>query len=81
MNQNSSGDVIALTTVRPLDLHFYSNGPLELTASEIKYYLESMTGRSLSLSKVGEALTKLGFHPETIKAGSVTKTVYSCGQK
>jgi hypothetical protein len=81
MNNDSSGETIALTTVELLDVHLYPHGPLDMTATQIKNYLECMSGRTLSLSKVGAALTTLGFRPETIKARSVTKTVYSCGQK
>jgi hypothetical protein len=81
MNQVSSGQNIVLTTEDLIQMHFYRGGPLDLTTAQIKDYLQSMSGRNVSLSEVGKALKTLGFQSEMITTGRGRKKVFSCGQR
>jgi hypothetical protein len=80
MKEISCGQTIAPPIKDLIKIHFYPNGPLDLTATEIKEYIECMTGRKIPLSEFGKALKSLGFQCQTMTAGSVRRTLYSCGQ-
>jgi hypothetical protein len=79
MKKFSFRQPIASTVTEIMNKHLHPHGPLEMTATEIKNYLELVSGQKLSLNKVGEALVVLRYQPVTITAGSLRKTVYSCG--
>jgi hypothetical protein len=79
MKKFSFRQPIASTVIEIMNKHLYPHGPLEMTSTQIKDYLELVSGQKLSLRKVGEALVVLRYQAITITAGSVRKTVYSCG--
>lgn len=80
MNKGSYRQCIAPTVEALIATHFHPHGPLSLSTNEIREYIECVSGRKVSPTAVGKALKSLGFQSEVITAGSVRRTMYSCGQ-
>jgi len=54
---------------------------MEMTATEIKVFIEKLTFQKLSLQKIGSNLKRLGFECKTKKVNNKTSQVYSVREK
>jgi predicted P-loop ATPase len=55
---------------------YFEPGATQLTATEVKVFIESKTLQKLSLDRLGKELKRLGFEQKHAKVGAGTKRVY-----
>lgn len=70
----------ALNSESELIMKYFEPGSNQLTATDIKVYMEQFTHQRLSLDKIGKELQRLGFEQQHVKYnGKTTKRVYMIG--